>query len=582
MPETITYKVPDLDDPELFWRRVGVPILDDHVRPYPPRPDGSFRQPDVFDEARLERIAARSNARVAEGDLAILRIGHIQHKPGVPEDEQPEPIGFARNFRTAILVDDDGRNIKPGLHIVADFYYYTSVPKSRVESFPHRSIEINVADDFIDGVSLLRRPPERPLGILTYARRDASDESPGVWVGFWLSPPLADQLAIPNGESAKELHCTLVYLGRDLSPEAIEAARSACREYAAGSPDASIEGLIGGVGRFAASESSDGQDVVHALLDVPKLAEFRRGLASALTDAGLTIASKHAFNPHVTLKYVDMREETPIHRLPPSPVRFDELVFAVGDDRERFKLKSDAGEPSGGEPEHTETPVPEIPMTPEETASLVNAIVSAVVAAMKGGDASRETMSESDEEEDRVNNESSAPSGSNTFVPAGSEKKDERENMSRRTDFSAGLVDRLDKLERENREKDATIATLKSDLERVRDDADEIRINYAREQVDSRLSELEKEGVQFDRQTESDHLLSLDETARQAHLNRIRSNYAKFPVGQSFITETVPINARKNKELTADERNRLRNYCTRTGESLTSAKEKFIAGQLSI
>lgn len=142
---------PNLDDPKLFDRHPGVPILDVHER-------GGR----VVDEARLRLVAANSNARAARGELGLLLIGHTTEDG--KEIDQPPLAGYVQNYA---MGTHDGRPC-----ILADLFYRRDKPEAF--DYPRRSVEVVYsdkapADNFIDAVALLRRTPERPLGLVSYS-----------------------------------------------------------------------------------------------------------------------------------------------------------------------------------------------------------------------------------------------------------------------------------------------------------------------------------------------------------------------------------------------------------------------------
>ena len=166
-----------LVDPEQYVFLPEREIFDEHVEEdeEPVRtPDGKPRvdaegRPVTrkvvrrFDRARLQLICDRSNARDRMGALAPLTLGHTIPGEDVPEGEQPEPVGYARNFKVRYN-EQDGRHV-----ITADFY----VKKDRwaeASTFPRTSIELWPSQLIVDPVALIRRTPDRDLPQWTYTR----------------------------------------------------------------------------------------------------------------------------------------------------------------------------------------------------------------------------------------------------------------------------------------------------------------------------------------------------------------------------------------------------------------------------
>lgn len=159
----------------------------------------------------------------------------------------------------------------------------------------------------------------------------------GVMVAFYPTPEQAQALAMDGGEPVNDLHCTLAYLGHaeDLTDEQVTAIHDICGQAAAGC--APLDGEFGGIGRFTAEGSPDG-DPVYASVDVPGLAALRTQICEALTDAGVPVAGEHGFTPHTTLAYIDPTAPMPAHRLEPVPATFSALSVVVGPDRADYEM----------------------------------------------------------------------------------------------------------------------------------------------------------------------------------------------------------------------------------------------------
>lgn len=149
---------------------------------------------------------------------------------------------------------------------------------------------------------------------------------------------VADVIAPQDGESVETLHLTLAYMGKGdaLPPGSFEAVCAAVQRVTA---DAfTLTGVVNGVGRFNASESSDGMDVWYASYDSPGLFGLRAQLVTAIEAAGVPVRNNHGFVPHVTLKYVYPFDDAPWPKVPTTALGFDEVVVAMGGDTRRFPL----------------------------------------------------------------------------------------------------------------------------------------------------------------------------------------------------------------------------------------------------
>jgi 2'-5' RNA ligase len=167
-------------------------------------------------------------------------------------------------------------------------------------------------DPFLDGVELAM---------------EAGGDDPLVMICLVPPPELAAKLAVEGGESADELHCTLLVLGHasSVTPAKRMAVHGAVSVLAANTSP--IKGRIGGAGRF----SNEPKEAYHALVDSQELSYLREQLLRRLCDAGVwQTVQDHGFVPHITLKYVVPTEPTPC-RLDAVDVKFPGITVAVGD-----------------------------------------------------------------------------------------------------------------------------------------------------------------------------------------------------------------------------------------------------------
>lgn len=150
----------------------------------------------------------------------------------------------------------------------------------------------------------------------------------GFFVACFLDPSAAAALAQPGGEAPEDLHVTLCYVPEwptDAREEAIAALTGLARAMAP------LSGVVSGTGRFQATASSDGNDVLIGLPDVPGLAGLRHAVVTTLAAAGIPQTSEHGWTPHVTLAYIapDLTEAPSIPRH--VPIQLSALTIRAGD-----------------------------------------------------------------------------------------------------------------------------------------------------------------------------------------------------------------------------------------------------------
>ncbi|MHB8407977.1 MAG: 2'-5' RNA ligase family protein [Acidiferrobacterales bacterium] len=163
------------------------------------------------------------------------------------------------------------------------------------------------------------------LGIHADNEAVEPQEHDGLFIGLKIPPAIGKLIALPDGEPLDKLHVTLVYTKAGTPDQRREAARIASDLFKRYLP--LKDALLGGLGRFSASESSDGKDVLYVSVDSPPLTELRSVLVSELEEIGIRADVTHGYSPHVTIKYIDPNDPLPVKRLKPTPVAFEELVI---------------------------------------------------------------------------------------------------------------------------------------------------------------------------------------------------------------------------------------------------------------
>lgn len=170
---------------------------------------------------------------------------------------------------------------------------------------------------------------------------NSKEESQRIYISLRIPENVSDRLPFPfgqpSGEAAIPPHVTLAYIDKDsaIDSEAISAIEDAC--YSVASQHPVLSGQIRGVGRFPASETSDGKDVIYAGVQVPGLHEIRDDLVKTFDTMDIPYSKIHGFTPHVTLGYIPPNQDRDC-RFDPIPVRFDSIYLSNGGVIKRFRF----------------------------------------------------------------------------------------------------------------------------------------------------------------------------------------------------------------------------------------------------
>lgn len=149
----------------------------------------------------------------------------------------------------------------------------------------------------------------------------------GFLVALWIDSETASKLALTGGESSEQLHITLAYCGDSSEINYLDKARALVAIAEAVRYWSPIEGKVAGYGRFEASDTSDAQDVFHALVDIPQLADLRQCVVNALGYEGIAVSTNHGYTPHITLAYLDPEAPNPVDSLEPVDLKFETVTI---------------------------------------------------------------------------------------------------------------------------------------------------------------------------------------------------------------------------------------------------------------
>lgn len=159
----------------------------------------------------------------------------------------------------------------------------------------------------------------------------------GVMLALWPSQALLQQIR-SHATPPEDFHLTLVYLGESdaLGVTGLRKVQAIFAKWCAECPP--MEYKLAGLGRFSASPTSDGKDVIWASVDAPALPNLRQRLCAALDAAEISIPSDHGYTPHMTLDYIPVDAPMPLQRLPMMESRFDEGRMCVGGNHQIYPL----------------------------------------------------------------------------------------------------------------------------------------------------------------------------------------------------------------------------------------------------
>jgi cytidyltransferase-like protein len=156
---------------------------------------------------------------------------------------------------------------------------------------------------------------------------DEKKEHTGFFSGLKVPDELAQELLDAGGEPDPEagFHVTLVYQKEWDAAERKKVAKIIKKVAMKMLP---IRASIDGLGRFPASESSDGKDVIYARVESKELHEFRDTVMQAIEKAGLDNPQNFpVYKPHITMRYVDQGEKGSVKPVEADDFDFEELIF---------------------------------------------------------------------------------------------------------------------------------------------------------------------------------------------------------------------------------------------------------------
>lgn len=159
--------------------------------------------------------------------------------------------------------------------------------------------------------------------------RRVAKQHGGVWLGFMLEPGAAALLAPAGGEDPTDLHVTLAYFPGMMANEALQKLLGALAALTL--ETVPVQAVIGGVARFAASETSDNQEVLVALVDSADLEQLRARVCTLIDTLGMSVSTTHGYTPHITLHYAAPGTLETLPALTAMPLTLGTLSVKQGD-----------------------------------------------------------------------------------------------------------------------------------------------------------------------------------------------------------------------------------------------------------
>lgn len=173
-------------------------------------------------------------------------------------------------------------------------------------------------------------------------------KGPGdLWIGLPIPRAVADAIAIEGGEPSDKLHITLCFSPKDhhvgnpkdentIIGGGLDGLKAAIDELAKNQWP--LEVKVGGIGRFNASNSSNGKDVFYASADISALPKFREELVRVMEQCGYYQSRSHGYFPHITLSYIEQDASLPAQRIVAHQFEIDELHLMLGQELYTYPL----------------------------------------------------------------------------------------------------------------------------------------------------------------------------------------------------------------------------------------------------
>jgi hypothetical protein len=171
MEDPVMSLIRDLDNPAKFRKKPNVRVFAPHTREFPEVVIGKQVLPArtvKVTEEDLRRIADNCNRVYNDwGQLVLLVDGHRNPNPATPESQQPQELGYARNFRVANMPVPSG---KLATVLICDEYHKASC-LDKCDQRSGRSAEYVSELQLITGIALLTSDAALHLGFVGHYHR---------------------------------------------------------------------------------------------------------------------------------------------------------------------------------------------------------------------------------------------------------------------------------------------------------------------------------------------------------------------------------------------------------------------------
>lgn len=297
-PNEHGYQGPDIPEADVHDEEHGVISRDEHDEAHPQpseeeaeRGGEHFHGTAVHLPPRAHQIV--HNPKKPMDVRARVLLGHlpkeVQHNSGGPWEEDADDA----ELESMSQADDMGPHPEhgtPPTQVVVHGSPYGSKPHG-----------ISWADSAKEPLVFHRDYAHHTFGGKT--AKTAVDATGSMMVAFVPPKNVIDHLVQEGGETADELHITLLYLGKEsaFTPKQVAQLPTLVSQWAKGQHP--MQANTQGAGTFISKDNHKNSHVMWASVNIPGVTRAHDGLVDFLRGHGLTIKEDFGYIPHITLKY---------------------------------------------------------------------------------------------------------------------------------------------------------------------------------------------------------------------------------------------------------------------------------------